>query len=68
MMAINVLHKPAGGLEGIKYMLLAICAVLIIMWMLGLTAFHVAGGFIHLLLIFAVISLVIHSSADEPFD
>jgi hypothetical protein len=41
-------------------MLLAICAILFIMWVLGLTAFHVAGGFIHLLLIFAVISLVMH--------
>jgi hypothetical protein len=30
------------------------------MWMLGLTAFHVAGGMIHLLLILAVISLVLH--------
>jgi Family of unknown function (DUF5670) len=27
---------------------------------LGFTAFHVAGGLIHLLLIVAVISLVIH--------
>ena len=41
-------------------MLLAICAVLFLMWVLGLTVFHVAGGFIHLLLIFAVISLVMH--------
>jgi hypothetical protein len=41
-------------------MLLAICAVLFIMWILGITAFHVAGGLIHLLLIFAIISLVMH--------
>jgi hypothetical protein len=41
-------------------MLLAICAVLFLMWVLGLTAFHVAGGFIHLLLIFAVIALIMH--------
>lgn len=41
-------------------MLMIICAVLLIAWLLGLTAFHVAGGFIHLLLILAVISLVMH--------
>jgi len=27
---------------------------------LGLTAFHVAGGIIHLLLVLAVVSLVMH--------
>lgn len=41
-------------------MLMIICAVLFIAWLLGLTAFHVAGGFIHILLILAVISLVMH--------
>lgn len=41
-------------------MLMILCAVLFIAWLLGLTAFHVAGGFIHLLLILAVISLVMH--------
>jgi hypothetical protein len=35
-------------------------AVLVIAWLSGLTVFHVAGGLIHLLLIFAVISLVLH--------
>jgi len=30
------------------------------MWLLGFAAFHVAGGLIHLLLIVAVISLVMH--------
>ena len=41
-------------------MLMILCAILFIAWLLGLTAFHVAGGFIHLLLILAVISLVMH--------
>ena len=41
-------------------MFLGIFVVLLIMWMLGLFAFHVAGGLIHLLLIIAVISLVAH--------
>ena len=34
--------------------------VLIIAWLLGLTMFHVAGGLIHILLVVAVISLVLH--------
>lgn len=34
--------------------------VLLIAWIMGFTVFHVAGGLIHLLLIFAVISLILH--------
>jgi hypothetical protein len=41
-------------------MFIALCVVLLVLWLLGFFAFHVAGGLIHLLLIIAVISLVIH--------
>jgi hypothetical protein len=41
-------------------MLLALFVVLLILWMLGFFAFHIAGGLIHILLIVAVIALVIH--------
>jgi Family of unknown function (DUF5670) len=41
-------------------MFLALFLILLVMWMMGLFAFHVAGGLIHLLLIVAVISLVAH--------
>ncbi len=41
-------------------MLLAIALILFILWALGFLAFHVAGGLIHLLIILAVISLVLH--------
>jgi hypothetical protein len=34
--------------------------VLLIAWIGGFTMFHVAGGLIHLLLVFAVISLILH--------
>jgi hypothetical protein len=34
--------------------------VLLIAWLGGFTLFHVAGGLIHLLLAFAVISLILH--------
>jgi hypothetical protein len=39
--------------------------ILLVAWILGLGVFHVAGGFIHLLLIFAVISLVVHFVAGR---
>lgn len=41
-------------------MFLTLFVILLVMWLLGLFAFHVAGGLIHLLLIIAVISLVVH--------
>src|ERR1035437_7808947 len=41
-------------------MFIALFAVLLVLWLLGFFAFHVAGGLIHLLLIVAVISLVVH--------
>jgi hypothetical protein len=41
-------------------MFVMLCAVLFVAWLLGLTAFHVTGGVIHLLLILAVVSLVLH--------
>ena len=36
-------------------MLFAIAAVLVVLWLLGFFAFHVAGGLIHLLIVAAVI-------------
>jgi hypothetical protein len=41
-------------------MLLAIALVLFILWALGLFAFHVGGGLIHLVLVIAVIVIIIH--------
>jgi hypothetical protein len=34
--------------------------VLLVAWISGFTVFHVASGLIHLLLLFAVISLILH--------
>ncbi len=34
--------------------------VLLLSWIGGFVVFHVAGGLIHLLLVFAVISLILH--------
>ena len=41
-------------------MFLILFVVLLVLWLLGFLAFHVAGGLIHLLLLVAVISLVMH--------
>jgi len=41
-------------------MFLILFVVLLVAWLLGFVAFHVAGGLIHLLLIIAVISLILH--------
>ena len=41
-------------------MFLGLFVILLVMWLMGLFAFHVAGGLIHLLLIVAVISLLAH--------
>lgn len=41
-------------------MFIAIFGILVVLWVLGFLAFHVAGGLIHLLLLLALISLVMH--------
>jgi len=41
-------------------MLLIVAIVLAVMWGLGWFAFHVASGLIHLLLLVAIVSMVIH--------
>jgi hypothetical protein len=41
-------------------MFLTLFVVLLVMWLLGFFAFHVASGLIHILLIVAVISLLMH--------
>jgi hypothetical protein len=41
-------------------MFMIIALVLLVMWAGGFLMFHVASGLIHLLLLFAVISLVAH--------
>jgi hypothetical protein len=41
-------------------MFLILAVALAVFWGLGLFAFHAAGGLIHLLLIVAIISVVVH--------
>jgi len=41
-------------------MFLGLAILLLLLWIGGFVVFHVSGFLIHLLLIFAVISLVVH--------
>jgi len=41
-------------------MLGIIAAVLIVLWLLGLFAFHVTNGFIHVVLVVGLVLLVVH--------
>ncbi|MDB5705110.1 MAG: family rane protein [Sphingomonas bacterium] len=41
-------------------MLGIIAAVLVVLWLLGFFAFHVAGGLIHVLLVIAVVMIILH--------
>ena len=39
-------------------MFLTIGIILVVMWLLGFFAFHIAGGLIHILLVLAVIAII----------
>jgi hypothetical protein len=56
----GVIHRFTGDLGKEISMFLTLFLILLVMWVLGFFAFHVAGGLIHLLLIVAVISLLLH--------
>jgi len=45
---------------------LVLFIVLFAVWVLGWFTFHVAGGLIHLLLLVAVISLIVHFARGRP--
>jgi len=40
-------------------MLWTICVILIVMWMLGMVSAYTMGGFIHILLLLAVVAVAI---------
>lgn len=41
-------------------MWIGIAALLVVVWLVSFLALHISGGLIHLLLVIAVISLVVH--------
>ena len=40
--------------------------VLFVLWALGSLVFHVAGGLIHVLLVVAIITLIVHFVRGKP--
>ncbi len=47
-------------------MLLTLAVVLILLWLLGLISSYTLGGWLHLLLVAAIIALVIRLVAGRP--
>jgi Family of unknown function (DUF5670) len=47
-------------------MLLTIAIILLILWLLGLVAFHVTAWFIHILIVVAIIVAVLHFVRRTP--
>jgi hypothetical protein len=45
---------------------LIVFVVLVVAWVLGWLVFHAAGGLIHVVLIVAVISLIVHFARGRP--
>ena len=50
----------------LRYLFVSLFAVLFIGWIFGFIIFHVAGALIHLLFIFAVVSLLMHLFTGRP--
>jgi membrane protein implicated in regulation of membrane protease activity len=51
---VDELFRPGG------FVLALIGLVLLVLWLLGFVAFHVTTGVIHILLILAIISIIMH--------
>ncbi len=47
-------------------MLVTIAAILVVLWLLGLVTSYTLGGFIHLLLVVAIIMVLIRLIRGEP--
>jgi hypothetical protein len=54
--APELLYSATGGFS----MLLTIAIILLILWALGLFAFHVTSGLIHIVIVVAIIVAILH--------
>jgi len=66
-----VLYWDAAYLLGKKLtkrtdMLVTLAVILIILWLLGLISSYTLGGFIHILLVLAIIALLVRFVAGRP--
>ena len=60
-MALKAPYVQGGGLvEEVRNMLAIIAAVLLVAWLLGLIAFHITTGALHIILAIAVILFILH--------
>jgi hypothetical protein len=46
-------------------MLLAIAAILLVLWLLGFLVIHIGGALIHILIVIAVIVVILHFVRDR---
>jgi hypothetical protein len=53
-------RSARSKVKGVEDMFGIIAAVLIVLWLLGLLAFHVSSGFIHILLVIGIVMLLLH--------
>ncbi len=58
-MLVNTLKRRQDNWKENKIMLITIATVLIILWILGLVTSSAIGGFIHILLVMAIIIVLI---------
>lgn len=50
-------------------MLYTIAVILLVLWVLGFIGFHVVGGFIHVLLVIAIVLIIVRLIRGEnPID
>ena len=54
----QVTKKKTQAEKGDGFMLWTIFVILLIMWLLGLVSGYAMGGFVHILLVLAVVALV----------
>ena len=45
---------------------LVFAIVLFVAWVLGWVVFHIAGGLIHILLVIAIVTLIVHFVRGRP--
>ncbi len=68
---MNMRFKPAMNFSWkalfftVQYMLWTIAVILLILWFIGLVTAHTIGGFIHLLLVIAIIVVLIRVIRGE---
>lgn len=58
-MSNGIINKPINNLIKNKFMISTIAVILIVLWLLGMITSYTIGGFIHVLLVIAVIIILI---------